>query len=243
MANMEPRYERKLPKLCFFFARGECNRGADCPFHHEMPRDGNDPLSKQNTKDRFYGANDPVAIKLCARMKQLEEEGKEEEKRQDGYDHARAIVYYISSCREMGRFLPYRKGMPGNQFYSFGEIVSVRVIADKASAFRGVHPTRSCRAGYCHYESQDATGAYNVRFLGPCAQAWQCTRTTLRNSNRQAHFSATGRTLSSTLTMDMHHAMLMDHQLNKKNRCRESLSTCMSIAYLLHFRVVLVYFN
>ena len=30
MANMEPRYERNLPKLCSFFAKGECDRGANC---------------------------------------------------------------------------------------------------------------------------------------------------------------------------------------------------------------------
>ena len=64
MARMEPRYQRNLPKLCSFFAKGECNRGPDCPFRHEMPRDRNDPLSKQNTIDRFYGSHDPVAMKM-----------------------------------------------------------------------------------------------------------------------------------------------------------------------------------
>jgi pre-mRNA-splicing factor RBM22/SLT11 len=46
MAVMEPRYERNLPKLCSFFARGECDRGSTCPFRHEMPRDRGDPMSK-----------------------------------------------------------------------------------------------------------------------------------------------------------------------------------------------------
>lgn len=46
MAQMEPRYERNLPKLCSFYARGECDRGSSCPFRHEMPRDRNDPMSK-----------------------------------------------------------------------------------------------------------------------------------------------------------------------------------------------------
>jgi pre-mRNA-splicing factor RBM22/SLT11 len=133
MANMEPRYERNLPKLCSFFARGECNRGADCPFRHEMPRDRNDPLSKQNTKDRFYGTNDPVAGKLFARMKRLEEEGKEEAKAQDGYDQARATVYL--KLQGDGQFPTLSEGDVRDQFYSFGEIVSVRVIADKAQAF------------------------------------------------------------------------------------------------------------
>jgi pre-mRNA-splicing factor RBM22/SLT11 len=133
MANMEPRYERNLPKLCSFFARGECNRGADCPFRHEMPRDRNDPLSKQNTKDRFYGTNDPVAGKLSARMKRLEEEGKDEEKAQDGYDRARATVYV--RLQGDGPFPTLTEGDVRDQFYSFGEIVAVRVIADRAQAF------------------------------------------------------------------------------------------------------------
>jgi pre-mRNA-splicing factor RBM22/SLT11 len=133
IANMEPRYERNLPKLCSFFARGECNRGADCPFRHEMPRDRNDPLSKQNTRDRFYGTNDPVAGKLFARMKRLEEEGKEEEKAQDGYDRSFATV-----CLKLpgsGPFPSLNEGNVRDQFYSFGEIVDVRVIADKGQAF------------------------------------------------------------------------------------------------------------
>ena len=29
-----------------------------------MPTDPNDPLSKQNIKDRYYGVNDPVADKM-----------------------------------------------------------------------------------------------------------------------------------------------------------------------------------
>ena len=36
-------------------------------FRHEMPTDPNDPLANQNIKDRFYGANDPVADKLLQR--------------------------------------------------------------------------------------------------------------------------------------------------------------------------------
>ena len=61
-------YARNAPKLCSFFARGECTRGSECPYRHEMPKDKDDPLSKQNYKDRFYGTDDPVAAKLLGRM-------------------------------------------------------------------------------------------------------------------------------------------------------------------------------
>merc|ERR1711976_723760 len=83
MANMAPRYERNMAKLCSFFARGECNRGANCPFRHEMPRDRNDPMSNQSTKNRFYGSSDPVANKILGRQRRREQEAKKAD--EDGF--------------------------------------------------------------------------------------------------------------------------------------------------------------
>jgi len=57
-----PYYKRNRAHICSFFVRGECTRGASCPFRHEMPTEG--PLAKQNIKDRYYGTNDPVAEKM-----------------------------------------------------------------------------------------------------------------------------------------------------------------------------------
>ena len=91
MAQMEPKYERNMAKLCSFFARGECNRGANCPFRHEMPRDRNDPMVKQNTKNRFFGESDPVANRILGRQRRKDEEDKKED--EDGYDKARATLY------------------------------------------------------------------------------------------------------------------------------------------------------
>lgn len=45
---------------------------------HEKPADMNDPLNKQNIKDRFNGRNDPVAQKILERQKLQEEEDKRE---------------------------------------------------------------------------------------------------------------------------------------------------------------------
>lgn len=42
--------QRNQAKVCSFFVRGECNRGAECPYRHEMPLSGE--LSEQNIKDR-----------------------------------------------------------------------------------------------------------------------------------------------------------------------------------------------
>ena len=49
--------------------QGECKRGEECPYRHEKPTDPDDPLSKQNIKDRYYGQNDPVAEKIMNRAK------------------------------------------------------------------------------------------------------------------------------------------------------------------------------
>lgn len=45
--------QRNQARICTFFVRGECKRGAECPYRHEMPTSG--PLSEQNIKDRCAG--------------------------------------------------------------------------------------------------------------------------------------------------------------------------------------------
>jgi pre-mRNA-splicing factor RBM22/SLT11 len=131
MANMAPRYERNMAKLCSFFAKGECNRGATCPFRHEMPRDRNDPMAKQNTRDRFYGTSDPVANKIMGRQRKREDDQKKED--DDGYDKARATLYLRFQGEE-----PYptlTEPDIRDQLYSYGEIISVRIQSDKGQAF------------------------------------------------------------------------------------------------------------
>lgn len=62
MARKEPYYKRNRAHLCSFFAKGECNRGNECPFTHELPKENG--LEKQNIVDRYHGRNDPVAKKM-----------------------------------------------------------------------------------------------------------------------------------------------------------------------------------
>ena len=57
--------QRNRAPICSFFVKGECKRGAECPYRHEMPTTGD--LAHQNIKDRYYGVNDPVARKMMAR--------------------------------------------------------------------------------------------------------------------------------------------------------------------------------
>lgn len=64
LARTDPYYKRNRPKICSFFAKGECSRGNECPYRHEKPVD--DDLAHQNLQDRYYGRNDPVARKIMA---------------------------------------------------------------------------------------------------------------------------------------------------------------------------------
>lgn len=56
-----PYYKRNRAHVCSFYVRGECTRGAECPYRHEMPITGE--LSQQNIKDRYYGC---VCLNLLA---------------------------------------------------------------------------------------------------------------------------------------------------------------------------------
>ena len=58
--------QRNRAQICSFFVKGECKRGAECPYRHEMPTTGE--LAKQNIKDRYFGVNDPVAKKMMGRV-------------------------------------------------------------------------------------------------------------------------------------------------------------------------------
>ena len=135
MARMEPRYERNLPKLCSFFAKGECNRGTQCPFRHEMPRDKNDPLGKQNSKDRFFGNNDPVAGGMMKRQKEKAEKRRAELKARGGEGDERAVstLYVRFTDDNGGQQKRITEADVRDKFYSFGEISSVRMHSDKGA--------------------------------------------------------------------------------------------------------------
>ena len=40
MARDRPYYDRNRAKICTFFIRGACRRGAACPYRHEKPPEG-----------------------------------------------------------------------------------------------------------------------------------------------------------------------------------------------------------
>lgn len=64
LARTDPYYKRNRPHVCSFFVKGDCKRGTECPYRHEMPVENN--LSNQNLQDRYYGRADPVARKILS---------------------------------------------------------------------------------------------------------------------------------------------------------------------------------
>jgi hypothetical protein len=67
LARTDPYYKRNQPHACSFFVKGECKRGAECPYRHEMPSESNKALAHQNLQDRYHGHNDPVAKNILAK--------------------------------------------------------------------------------------------------------------------------------------------------------------------------------
>lgn len=62
-------YSRNRAKICSFFVKGECKRGAECPYRHEMPDEGHQGFSLKNIRARYHGRDDPNAKKMLDRMK------------------------------------------------------------------------------------------------------------------------------------------------------------------------------
>lgn len=67
LARTDPYYKRNRPHVCSFFVKGECNRGAECPYRHEVQSESKKELAHQNLQDRYHGHNDPVAKNILAK--------------------------------------------------------------------------------------------------------------------------------------------------------------------------------
>ncbi|KAK4491263.1 hypothetical protein RD792_001999 [Penstemon davidsonii] len=115
-----PYYKRNRAHVCSFYVRGQCTRGPECPFRHEMPETGE--LSQQNIKDRYYGVNDPVAMKLlnkAGEMPSLEPP-----------DDESIRTLYVGGVDARVTEQDLR-----DNFYAHGEIESVKLVPQRACAF------------------------------------------------------------------------------------------------------------
>lgn len=115
-----PYYKRNRAHVCSFFVRGQCTRGPECPYRHEMPVEGE--LSQQNIKDRYYGVNDPVAMKLLNKAGEMPSlEPPEDESIRTLYVGGLDARITEQDLRD--------------NFYAHGEIESVKMVLQRACAF------------------------------------------------------------------------------------------------------------
>ncbi|KAL6008697.1 hypothetical protein ACLOJK_021923 [Asimina triloba] len=115
-----PYYKRNRAHVCSFYVRGECTRGAECPYRHEMPITGE--LSQQNIKDRYYGVNDPVALKLLSKAGEMPSLVPP--------DDESIKTLYVGGLDARITEQDLR-----DHFYAHGEIESVRMVLQRACAF------------------------------------------------------------------------------------------------------------
>ncbi|KAF5181188.1 Pre-mrna-splicing factor rbm22 [Thalictrum thalictroides] len=115
-----PYYKRNRAHVCSFYVRGECTRGAECPYRHEMPVTGE--LSQQNIKDRYYGNNDPVALKLLNKAGEMPSLMPP--------DDESIKTLYVGGLDNRITEQDLR-----DHFYAHGEIESVRMVLQRACAF------------------------------------------------------------------------------------------------------------
>mmetsp|Transcript_15451 Transcript_15451/g.39739 ORF Transcript_15451/g.39739 Transcript_15451/m.39739 type:complete len:443 (+) Transcript_15451:240-1568(+) len=115
-----PYYKRNRAQICSFFVRGECKRGAECPYRHEMPEGGE--LSEQNIKDRYYGVNDPVANKMMKRVADMPTMTPPE-------DQSVMTLYVGGLTAEINE-----KDLQ-DVFYAHGEVKSIKKLESRQCAF------------------------------------------------------------------------------------------------------------
>eukprot|EP00923_Selenidium_pygospionis_P011405 GHVN01019700.1.p1 GENE.GHVN01019700.1~~GHVN01019700.1.p1 ORF type:complete len:370 (+),score=27.66 GHVN01019700.1:35-1144(+) len=121
LARTTPYYPRNRARICSFWQRGECTRGETCPFRHEAS-DGDPDLANQNIKNRYTGESDPVAEKIFKRVEQLNALHPPEDKRI-------TTLYLGGLTQDIG------ENDIRDQFYSFGEIRSIKMIPRQGCAF------------------------------------------------------------------------------------------------------------
>lgn len=121
LARTAPYYKRNRAHICSFFVKGECKRGAECPYRHEMPDTGD--LAAQNIKDRYYGVNDPVANKLLRRAEDFSKLSPPDDKD--------ITTLYIGNVDPQKISEDDLK----SKFYAFGEIRSLKVVPNQNCAF------------------------------------------------------------------------------------------------------------
>lgn len=63
--RLAPSYKRNEAHFCSFFLKGNCNRGQECPFKHEVPEfEQKNIKTDESIRNRYYGRSDDLAEKM-----------------------------------------------------------------------------------------------------------------------------------------------------------------------------------
>jgi pre-mRNA-splicing factor RBM22/SLT11 len=120
LARKTPYYKRNEARICTFFVKGACNRGADCPFKHELPKGGE--LANQKLRDRFHGENDPLAAKIMRKA--------DDELTLLPPEDKAITTLYLGGLEPSVTDKDVR-----DKFYVHGEIRSIRMVKKQCCAF------------------------------------------------------------------------------------------------------------
>ncbi|XP_016432653.1 zinc finger CCCH domain-containing protein 49-like [Nicotiana tabacum] len=120
LQRTSPYYKRNRAHVCSFYIRGQCTRGLECPYRHEMPETGE--LSQQNIKDRYYGVNDPVALKLLNKVGEMPS--------LEAPDDESIRTLYVGGVDARITEQDLR-----DHFYAHGEIESIKMVVQRGCAF------------------------------------------------------------------------------------------------------------
>lgn len=120
LARMKPYYKRNEARICSFYVKGQCNRGQDCPFRHELPQGGE--LANQKLRDRFHGENDPLAKKIIRHA--------EDDLTIVPPEDRSVTTLYLGGLDSSVTEKDVR-----DKFYVFGEVRSIRMVKKQCCAF------------------------------------------------------------------------------------------------------------
>jgi pre-mRNA-splicing factor RBM22/SLT11 len=136
MQRVTPYYKRNRAHICSFYVKGECTRGQECPYRHEMPETGE--LAVQNIKDRYYGVNDPVAKKIFRTYQEkVDADNAKEELREE---HRQDVAKSSSSAGTVTVPLPADGPTPAGYFSTAapaGTTAAPKAYASQNSAWVG----------------------------------------------------------------------------------------------------------
>ncbi|KYR03003.1 CCCH-type zinc finger-containing protein [Tieghemostelium lacteum] len=119
LARTQPYHKRNEAHVCSFYLKGTCNRGDACPYKHTTEK--HDPnLANQNIKDRYYGNNDPVALKMMQSYKN----------QHPPKDKSITTLYLTNVDTEHITEQELR-----NNFFTFGPVESIKILPLQKSAF------------------------------------------------------------------------------------------------------------